>query len=86
MPGSGQLSLNVGGGGTPDLSTFKVSGKLDSETVELRRKARVHVTITDASGEVVAQGPGTVGVGFKDHEATATRAEYLERVHTIKLD
>lgn len=80
-----QLSLDVGGGITPLAASFKVGGKLVVAD-ELKRGEEVTVTIANADGVVIAAGAGYVrGIGFVTHRPKDA-PDWVERVHSIKLD
>jgi hypothetical protein len=50
-----QLTLDVGGD-PPSLSSFRISGSLDTLRTELPNGADVRVTVIDSDGEIIAAG------------------------------
>lgn len=83
----GQMTLQVGGeelDDVPPTGTFSIGGKL-AAAGELAKGAQVIVTVSDADGQVVAHGLGTVGaLTFRQKEKDGLR--WTERQHRVKVD
>jgi hypothetical protein len=80
-----QLSFDVGhAGGRPDMASLKIAGAI-AIGQDLKRRAEVHVVVTDHAGEVLIESDAVVtSIQFKDstdqHGNVST-----ERIHTATL-
>jgi hypothetical protein len=81
-----QLTFDIGGDvARPTGASFQISGKGDIRN-QMFMDDDVTLRVIAADGEIIAEFEGAVtNVAFKKHAQTETEAEWVERVHTIKL-
>ena len=81
-----QLSFDIGGDvARPTGASLKITGSGDIRS-QLFMGDDIMLRVVDSAGEVVAELEGSCSsVAFKQHDASETEPEWVERIHTIKL-